>query len=86
MEGRVVLVQQGDDLALGDAHAQAEQLGQQAFGRDLALDVLHQHEAHDPGADAEGRAKRSGANWPVTASGNGAMISWPSGVTQRSRR
>ena len=68
MEGCVVLVQQGDDLTLGDADAEAEQLGQQAFGRDLALDVLHQHEAHHARADAEGRAKRSGANWPFTAS------------------
>jgi hypothetical protein len=77
---------EGDDVALRNAHAQAFQLGKPALHRHLPLDVLHQDITHDPGADAEGRAKRSGANCPVTSGGNGATIGSPSGVTQRSRR
>jgi hypothetical protein len=73
-------------VALRNAHAQAFQLGKPVLHRHLPLDVLHQDITHDPGADAEGRAKRSGANCPVTSGGNGATIGSPSGVTQRSRR
>jgi hypothetical protein len=86
VKGGVVLVQQRDDLALGDAHPDRPKLGEQTLGRDLPLEVLHEDEAHHAGTDAEGRAKRSGANWLLTSGGKGATISWPSGVRQRSRR
>src|SRR3954452_20589496 len=43
--------QEGEELPLGDADAQGPQLGQQALGGDLPLDVLHQGEAHDAGTE-----------------------------------
>src|SRR3954447_4559183 len=41
-----------------NADAQRPELGQQALGGDLALDVLHQGEAHDPGAEVAGHLRR----------------------------
>jgi hypothetical protein len=38
--------------------AQALQLGEQTLHRHLPLDVLHQHEAHDPGAKVAGHLGR----------------------------
>jgi hypothetical protein len=77
MEGVLVRGEQGDDLAFGDADAQAGQLDPPALDRDLPLDVLHQDVAHHA---------RPGPKWPATSGGSGAMISPPSGVSQRSRR
>jgi hypothetical protein len=51
VESILVGRQEGDDLTLGNAHAQAFQLGEQALHRHLPLDVLHQDIAHDPGAE-----------------------------------
>src|SRR3954449_9125301 len=59
---KVVLAraQEGEELPLGDADAQGPQLGQQALGGDLPLDVLHQGEAHDAGTETGATHELSG--------------------------
>ena len=66
--------EQAHDLALGDRQADAVQQIGQALGGHLALRV--QGEAEPPHA---------GPYPPAIPSGSGAMMVWPSGVTQRSR-
>src|SRR5512143_2324132 len=52
---------------------EAEQLGQQALARDLSLDVLHQHKAHDTGAEVAGHLPRQGGDDLPTVGGDPAF-------------
>ncbi|WP_373866663.1 DDE-type integrase/transposase/recombinase [Skermanella aerolata] len=54
--------QDGNDLALRNAHAQAFQLGEQTLHRHLSLDVLHRDIAHDPGAKVATHLRRQRCN------------------------